>query len=87
MRAFFIVVLAPNLHLFARICKAQEPMRVQAFSAETTVEGFDEHIVGGLSRPAEVECDAAPVSPQIQVAGYKLSALVDADICYIRILS
>jgi hypothetical protein len=33
-----------------------------------TVEGFDKRIVGWLSWPGEVKCNATLVGPQIQVA-------------------
>ena len=42
VRAFLIVVLAPILQLFLRICKTQEPVSVQTFRAEAAVERFDE---------------------------------------------
>ena len=51
--ALFVVVLAPILQLFLRVCKAEEPMRVQTLGSEATVEHF-------------VERDVALVSPQIQ---------------------
>jgi hypothetical protein len=37
MGAFFVVVLAPIIHLFPGVCKAQEPVSVQTFSSEATV--------------------------------------------------
>ena len=36
---FLIVVSTPSLQLFSRICKGQEPVRVQAFRAEPAIEG------------------------------------------------
>jgi hypothetical protein len=65
MRAFFVVVLAPILHLFSRVRKRQKPMRVQTFNAEATIERFDECIVGGLSRSGKVERDTTLIRPQI----------------------
>ena len=65
MRAFFVVVITPILHLFSRVCKRQKPMHVQAFNSEATVERFDERIVGGLSRSGEVERDTTLIRPQI----------------------
>jgi hypothetical protein len=58
----------PILHLFAGVGKAQEPVGVQTFCAEATIEGFNECIVSRLSGSGEVECDAALVGPQIQIA-------------------
>jgi len=65
MGAFFVVVLTPILQLFSGVCKAQEPMCVQTLGSESTIERFDERIVGRLARPGEVERHAALVSPQI----------------------
>ncbi len=79
VRAFFVVVLAPILHLFSRVRKVQEPVSVQTFGSEATVEGFNERIVGWFSWPGEVKRDAALVGPQIQIARHKLGALVDAN--------
>jgi hypothetical protein len=56
--AFLIVVLAPILQFFLRVRKAQEPVRVETFCPEATVEGFDEGVIGGFAGPGEVQCDA-----------------------------
>ena len=48
MWAFLVVVYGPILQLFLHDCKALEPVCVQTFYPEATVEGFDERIVGGL---------------------------------------
>ncbi len=49
VRAHLVVVSEPILHLFARVGKRQEPVRVQALAPEPAVEGLDEGIVRGLS--------------------------------------
>ena len=67
MGALF-VVSAPILQLGTGVVKGHEPVGVQAFGAETAIEGFDEGIVGRLARPGEVESDAVGVSPEIEVA-------------------
>jgi hypothetical protein len=67
MGAFFVVVLAPILHLFSGVCKAQEPMGVQTLGSEAAIESFDIGVVGWLSRPREVERDTALISSQIQI--------------------
>ena len=54
-------------------------MSVETLGSESTVERFDKCIVGRLAWSREVECDTTLVSPQIQVARYKLGALVDPD--------
>jgi len=48
MGAFFVVVLAPILQLFPCVCKAQEPVGVEAFGLEASVERFDEGVSVGL---------------------------------------
>ena len=79
MRALFVVVPAPILYLFSGVRKTQEPMRVQAFNPKPAVERFDECVVGRLAWSAEVERDAMPVRPEIQIPRYKLGPLIDAD--------
>lgn len=48
---FLIIVSAPSLHLFLGIRKGQEPMGVETFGPETSIEGFDERFVGRLAGP------------------------------------
>src|SRR5579862_2346718 len=79
MRPDFVIVSTPILHFLPGVVKAQEPMRVQAFAPELAVEGFNEAIVRRLARPREVEHDTLLVSPDIEIARYKLRSLVDAD--------
>jgi hypothetical protein len=50
-----VVVPAPMLQFFRGICKAHEPVGIQAFGPELAVERFDKGIVGRLARPAEVQ--------------------------------
>ena len=79
MRPILIVVSEPSLHLFGRIRKGQEPVLVQAFSPEPTVERLDEGVVGRLPWPREVERDALGIGPQVEIAADELGALVDPD--------
>jgi hypothetical protein len=81
MRAFFVVVLALILHLFPSISKAQEPVYLQLFNSEATVERFDKRIVRGLSWPRE-ECDATLGGHTSRSRDTKLGGLVDADACW-----
>jgi hypothetical protein len=59
---------APVRQFFLRICGAHEPVSIQAFRWEAAVERLDERVICGLSRPGEVERDAALLSAQIQIA-------------------
>lgn len=58
-----IVIHAPVLQLFPGIFKAHEPVRIQTFSPQFAVERFDERIVCGLARAAEVQRDPMDVLP------------------------
>ena len=79
MRADLVMVSEPILHLFARICKCQEPVGVQTLRPESTVERLDVCIVRRLPWPGEVECYALCIGPEIKIAADKLDALVDTD--------
>ena len=46
--------IAPCGHLFPSICKAQEPVCVQTFCPEVTVERFDKRIIRHDDRGAAV---------------------------------
>lgn len=63
MRSVFVVVFAPILQLFSCIRKAQEPVCIQALRPEPSVEGFNESVVGRLSRAGEVQRDTFLVTP------------------------
>ena len=54
MRSHIVVILAPKFDLCPGVVKIQEPMLVQAFKTNASVEAFDEGIVSGFSRSAEV---------------------------------
>lgn len=56
-------------------------MRVQALAPEATVECLDERVVGGLSRPGEVQRHPLRIGPQVKVTADELRALVDTDRC------
>ena len=70
--------LVAALYLFTGVCKAREPMSVQAFDPKPAVESFDESIVSWLARWADVELDPTLVSPEIQIPRYKFNSLIDA---------
>ena len=79
MRSHIVVVLAPKFDLCAGVVKIQEPMLVQAFKADTSVEAFDEGIVSGFARSAEVHDDTVRIGPQVEFARGKLAAVVHPD--------
>jgi hypothetical protein len=65
VRALFVVVFAPILQLGSGVVKGHEPMGVQAFGAEPTIERFDEGVVGRLAGPGEVERNAVGVPANV----------------------
>ncbi len=79
MRPFFVIVSTPSLHLFARIRKGQEPMRVQALGPKLAIECLDEAVIGRFSGPREVQGDVVGVGPKVEVARDELAAIVDPD--------
>lgn len=79
VRPILIVKSEPNLHLFSRIRKCQDPVRVQALSANASVERVDESIVRRLARPQEGQGDALGVRPQVELATDELGPLIDPD--------
>jgi hypothetical protein len=75
MRSYLVIVSTPTLQLFSGICQRQEPVRVQAFRPQSTVECLDESVVGRLSRSREVECHVVVV----QIPRDEFAALIDAN--------
>src|SRR5262249_43117851 len=79
MRSLLVVVSTPSLAFSPRVVEAHEPVCIQAFRSELTIEGFDEGIIGGLARSGEVQGDTPLVGPEVEIARNELSPLVDAD--------
>jgi len=63
VRSSLVVVLEPFVDDLASVFEAIEPVRVQTLIAEPTVEAFDEGVVDGLSRTAEMKIDSVGVRP------------------------
>ncbi len=55
-------------------------MRVEALGAKSTVERFNERIVGWLARAAKVQCDIVLVRPQIEVTRDDLRNILFPDL-------
>ena len=79
MWSYLVIVSTPILKLCARVGHRQEPVRVQAFRSQSTVERFNEGVVRRLARPREIKRHALQVSPQIKLTRDELAALVDPD--------
>lgn len=65
------------IQLFAGICKAHAPVRVQALGPELAVERLDEAVVCRLARSREVQRGLLGAGPQIEISGDKFAAVVD----------
>jgi hypothetical protein len=70
VRSHIVVVLAPKLNLCSGVVKALEPMLVQAFKANASVEAIDESIVCRFAGSAEVQDDTVRIGPQVKQAGH-----------------
>jgi hypothetical protein len=75
----FVEVNSPSFNVFRCVVKRQEPIFVEAFSPNASVEGFDECVVRWFSGPAEVKCHTITICPLIQNFRRELGAVVDAN--------
>ena len=73
------VVRTPSIQLFAGVGKACEPVSVQTFGPKLAVERLDEAVVRWLTGLGEVQYNVVGVSPQIEVVGDELGAVIDPD--------
>ena len=69
------IVSVPSLAFSHGVVEAHEPVLVQALRPELAVEQFDEHVVGRLARPAEVERHVARVAEIMRRGSYLCVAL------------
>lgn len=65
-----------KLNLCLGVVKIHEPMLVQIFKANASVEAFDECIVREFSRSAAVEDDTIRIGPQVELARSDWAAIV-----------
>jgi len=63
----FVIVLPPTFDLVPGIIQAEEPVLVEAFLPEPTVEGLDIGIVCRLPWPGKVQRNVIPISSEIDV--------------------
>ena len=74
-----IVIPPKRIDLLLRVVDRREPMHVQTFFAEPSVERFDGRIVGRLAPAAEVENYSVGVRPQIHRGTDELGAIVPSE--------
>ena len=74
-----IVVPPKRLDLLLRVLERREPMHVQTFLPEPSVERFDGGVVRGLAAPTEVQDDAVGVGPAVHRRADELGPVVAVD--------
>src|SRR5688572_2990636 len=75
-----LIVIPPKcVNLLLRIRQRCEPMHVQTFFAEASVERFDDGVVRGLASPAEVENDAIGIRPEVHRRTDEFRTVVAVD--------
>jgi hypothetical protein len=79
VRSHVVVILVSKFNLCLGRVKVHEPMLVQAFKPDASVEAFNECIVCRLARSAEVQDDTVRVGPQIELSRGKLATVVHPD--------
>ena len=76
VRSAIIVVDSPGLDLLSCILKNFEPVKVQGFIAERSVEGFYETVVSEFSWATEIYLYAMVIRPKIQQSTREFAAVV-----------
>jgi hypothetical protein len=74
-----IVVPPKRVDFLLRVVERREPMHVQTFFPESSIEGFDGRVVRRFAPPAEVQDDTMGVGPQIHRRTDELGAIVAVD--------
>lgn len=74
-----IVASTPILQLFAGICKAHEPVCVQAFRPELAVEAFDESVLLRLAGGDVVPVEAGRLNPPQYFHAGEFRAVIGGD--------
>lgn len=77
VRPILLVVHALGLHDGMDLVQGGEPVDIEAFIAQRSVERLDEAVVRRLAGPAEVDLGVVAVSPQVELLSGKFTAIVD----------
>ena len=80
MRPTLVVLLPPRLHFLPGVRQIIEPVHVETFVPETSVERLDERIVRRLSRPRELHGHAVGISPQINQPADELAPVAHPNV-------
>lgn len=79
MRSVFVVIPPPGRDADSRFGQRTEPVLIEAFVPELTVERLDEGILRGLTRLNQLQLDVALIGPLIECLAGELGPLVGAD--------
>jgi len=74
-----VVIDPPSFDRLSSLDQVLEPVLVEAFLPQPTIERLDERIIGGLARTTEIERHLIEVSPPIERLRDKLRAVIDAN--------
>ena len=74
-----IVIMAPGVEHALRLGRGGEHVRVEAFVAESAIEGLDEGVLHGFARPNELESDVVRIRPRVHRAADEFAAVVHRD--------
>jgi hypothetical protein len=77
--AAFVVIFSPSFDHSLGLGHRQEPVLLQTLLPKLSVERFDERIIRGLSRTAEVELHAIAGSPPVYGLRQELGTISDSD--------
>jgi hypothetical protein len=79
MGPMVIVIGAPRIDDRLRVRDGFECVDVQALISEAAIETLDERVFDGLSRPNEVQGEAASIGPFIERLGGEFGTVIDRD--------
>ena len=78
-RSFLVVLTDPCTDYHPSVVEADEPMLVQAFVAQPTIEGFDVRVLVGLARFDQAQANAVTMRPGQHGPAGELLAIVGSD--------
>src|ERR1700722_16434308 len=79
VRAHGVVISPPVLDHLPCVPEIHEPVLVQAFIAELSVEALDQRVLRGLAALDAVQCPLVLISPLLHDAAGELGSVVDLD--------
>lgn len=74
-----VVVVLPSLKFLPQVVQRDEFVQVKEFVAQSTVERFDQPIIGRLAGARVIELDAAPVCPVVQRPRREFRSVIHGD--------